>query len=80
MNRLSLGVQSLRDPALRSLGREHSSSQARAAVQEASRVFGERFTFDLIYGRPGPFSLSDWVAELKVRSKSRACYIDGCRP
>ena len=51
VNRLSLGVQSLDDAALRFLGREHSASQAQEALEIARRTF-QRFSFDLIYARP----------------------------
>jgi oxygen-independent coproporphyrinogen-3 oxidase len=51
VNRLSLGIQSLDDAALRFLGREHSASQAHAALDVARRTF-PRFSFDLIYARP----------------------------
>ncbi len=52
VNRLSIGVQALADADLRALGRRHSVEEALAAVRLASSVF-PRFTFDLIYGRPG---------------------------
>ena len=51
VNRLSLGIQSLDDAALRFLGREHSAGQARDALEIARRSF-QRFSFDLIYARP----------------------------
>jgi putative oxygen-independent coproporphyrinogen III oxidase len=62
VNRVSLGVQALDDPALRALGREHSATEALAAVDLAARLF-PRFSFDLIYGRPGQ-TLAGWRAEL----------------
>ena len=62
INRLSLGVQSLDDRALAVLGRRHSASEARAAIMLAARYF-DRFSFDLIYARPGQM-LSEWEAEL----------------
>jgi len=62
VNRVSLGVQALDDAALRFLGREHSAAEAIAAVETASRLFG-RFSFDLIYGRPGQTAAA-WQAEL----------------
>src|SRR5262249_17387000 len=52
VNRLSLGVQSLDPEALRFLGREHSVVQAVAAIDTARRCFA-RYSFDLIYARPG---------------------------
>ena len=62
INRVSLGVQALDDAALRFLGREHSAAEALAAVALAARLF-ERFSFDLIYGRPGQ-TAAGWAAEL----------------
>ncbi|HEX5796516.1 MAG TPA: radical SAM family heme chaperone HemW [Geminicoccaceae bacterium] len=62
VNRVSLGVQALDDAALRFLGREHDAAEALAAVDLAASLF-ERFSFDLIYGRPGQ-SAASWRAEL----------------
>lgn len=62
INRLSLGVQSLDDEALRFLGRDHSSAEARRAIAAAQAVFG-RVSLDLIYARPGQTAAS-WRAEL----------------
>ena len=52
VNRLSIGVQSFADDALRFLGRTHTAREARAAVETAHAVF-PRVSFDLIYGLPG---------------------------
>ena len=62
VNRVSLGVQSLDNGQLRALGRLHTSEEARAAIGVARRTF-ERFSFDLIYARPGQ-SIGAWRAEL----------------
>ncbi|MCI1546538.1 MAG: radical SAM family heme chaperone HemW [Acetobacter indonesiensis] len=62
VNRVSLGIQALDDAALTFLGREHSATQALAALETARTLF-PRITFDLIYARPGQ-SLADWKAEL----------------
>ena len=62
VNRVSLGVQALDDDALRFLGREHGAAEALAAVDLAARLF-PRFSFDLIYGRPGQTAAA-WQAEL----------------
>lgn len=62
VNRVSLGVQSLRDQELSSLGRIHSADEANAALRIASSTF-ERFTFDLIYARPRQ-TPDAWRAEL----------------
>lgn len=62
VNRVSLGVQSLREGPLRELGRLHSVDEAIAAVRLAQSIF-ERSSFDLIYARPQQ-SLEDWQDEL----------------
>lgn len=62
INRLSMGVQSFDDTALKFLGRDHSAAEARRAVQTAGRAF-PRLSIDLIYARPGQ-SVADWTAEL----------------
>jgi putative oxygen-independent coproporphyrinogen III oxidase len=62
VNRVSLGVQALDDAALRFLGRMHSHEEALEAVALAGTTF-PRFSFDLIYGRPGQ-TPDAWAAEL----------------
>jgi putative oxygen-independent coproporphyrinogen III oxidase len=62
VNRVSLGVQSLEDAQLRALGRLHTAAEARAAIEVARATF-DRFSFDLIYARPGQ-ALETWRAEL----------------
>jgi putative oxygen-independent coproporphyrinogen III oxidase len=62
INRVSLGVQSLRDQDLKKLGRQHSAAEALAAVKMAAEIF-DRFTFDLIYARPGQ-TVGMWRQEL----------------
>jgi oxygen-independent coproporphyrinogen-3 oxidase len=61
-NRVSIGVQSLRDGDLKALGRLHTASEARSAIDVARRTF-ERFSFDLIYARPGQ-TAAQWEREL----------------
>ena len=63
VNRVSLGVQALNDPDLRRLGRLHSASEARAAIEIARQTF-QRFSFDLIYARPQQTEAA-WAAELR---------------
>ena len=62
VNRLSLGVQSLRDDALKFLGRDHDAADARKAINLSQAIF-DRLTIDLIYARPDQ-SLNDWREEL----------------
>ncbi len=63
VNRVSLGVQSLDDRSLKALGREHDAAEALAALDLAASIF-PRFSFDLIYARPGQTGTS-WEAELE---------------
>ncbi len=53
VNRLSIGVQSLRDPELKFLGRLHDASGAIAAVRAALASSVPRVSADLIFGLPG---------------------------
>jgi putative oxygen-independent coproporphyrinogen III oxidase len=62
VNRVSLGVQSLREGPLAELGRLHSVDEAVAAVRLAQSIF-PRSSFDLIYARPRQ-TLDDWKDEL----------------
>jgi len=62
VERLSLGVQSLRDDALKALGRSHDADAARRAIALAQEIF-PRVSLDLIYARPGQ-TLAEWEAEL----------------
>jgi putative oxygen-independent coproporphyrinogen III oxidase len=51
VTRLSLGVQSFDEGALRALGRVHDAAQAHAAADEARAVF-DTFNLDLMYALP----------------------------
>jgi oxygen-independent coproporphyrinogen-3 oxidase len=62
VNRVSIGIQSLHEPDLRRLGRQHSAAQAVAALEIGRRLF-PRLSFDLIYARPGQ-TLAAWREEL----------------
>jgi putative oxygen-independent coproporphyrinogen III oxidase len=62
VNRVSLGVQSLDDASLKSLGRKHTSDEALTALVVAKQNF-ERVSFDLIYARQGQ-ALAAWRDEL----------------
>ena len=53
VNRLSVGVQSLREEQLRALGRVHGPAEAIAAVDAAHRAGFENVNVDLMYGTPG---------------------------
>jgi oxygen-independent coproporphyrinogen-3 oxidase len=63
VNRLSMGIQSLRDDDLHRLGRLHSVSEAQKAFDIARSAF-DRVSFDLIYARQGQ-TQEDWRLELR---------------
>ena len=62
INRISVGVQSLRDDALKRLGRDHDAAKAKEAVGVA-QVAVPRVSVDLIHSREGQ-NLADWEREL----------------
>src|SRR5258708_32909259 len=62
VNRVSLGVQALDDAALTALGRTHTACEALGAVAIARRIF-QRYSFDLIYARPGQ-TAAEWRARM----------------
>lgn len=62
VNRLSLGVQSFRKDGLSFLGRVHGVDEAKTAIALARDHF-PRFSFDMIYGRPGQ-NMRLWREEL----------------
>src|SRR3546814_908319 len=61
-NRVSLGLQSLDDDALRFLGRAHGVTEGLAALETAQGEF-RRVSFDLIYALPEQ-SEAQWQAQL----------------
>ena len=63
VNRVSIGLQSLDDGALRALGRLHSAREGLDAIAVARSVF-DRYSFDLIYARPGQ-TPDAWAVELR---------------
>lgn len=62
VNRISMGIQSLRDQDLRRLGRLHTSKEAMQAFEIARKNF-PRVSFDLIYARQEQ-TLKEWEEEL----------------
>ena len=70
VNRVSLGVQALDDASLKELGRLHSAREALDAVAIARRSF-ERYSFDLIYARPGQ-TAEAWTSELTLAIREAA--------
>lgn len=65
VNRISLGVQSLRDPELKALARGQTAAEGRAAFGAARAAAFENISIDLIYGIPGQ-SLADWRDGLRL--------------
>lgn len=63
VNRLSLGMQALKDRDLKMLGRLHDVAEARAALKLAVANF-DRVSLDLIYARPDQ-TLDAWRKELE---------------
>ena len=63
VNRLSLGLQSFDDAALRFLGRAHSAAEGLRALETAQANF-DRVSFDLIYALPGDTEAS-WAGTLE---------------
>ncbi|MFN3399954.1 MAG: radical SAM family heme chaperone HemW [Ferrovibrio sp.] len=64
VNRVSIGIQSLNDDALRLLGRMHSAAEGQRAIEIARGTF-DRVSFDLIYARPGQ-TAEQWRTELRA--------------
>jgi oxygen-independent coproporphyrinogen-3 oxidase len=62
VNRLSLGLQSFDDEALRFLGRAHSAREGFRALEIAQKHF-RRVSFDLIYALPAD-TVESWAATL----------------
>ena len=63
VNRLSLGVQAMRDRTLRFFDRAHDVEGARRAVRAARAAGFENLNIDLIFGAPGQ-TLAEWRADL----------------
>ncbi|XP_008278607.1 radical S-adenosyl methionine domain-containing protein 1, mitochondrial [Stegastes partitus] len=63
VNRFSIGVQSLQDEDLESLGRDHSSQDALKTIEEARRLCPGRVSVDVMFGRPKQ-TVESWEREL----------------
>jgi oxygen-independent coproporphyrinogen-3 oxidase len=64
VNRLSLGVQSFSEDALRLLGRIHTAAEADQALTMARQAGLDHVNLDLIFGLPGQ-SLAAWQEDLE---------------
>ncbi len=77
INRLSLGVQSLTNATLRTLGRPHNAQMAIEAFHMARSAGFANISLDFIWGLPGQ-GLKIWLDQLKVVARLGAehlsCY------
>ena len=62
INRISIGIQSIRDNNLKFLGRSHSQYDALKAIEFAREIF-DNYSFDLMYCLPGQ-QINEWESEL----------------
>lgn len=65
VDRISIGVQSLNDEELKSVGRLHNSSQALSAISLISKIGFKRISADVMIGLPG----QNWESLLATISK-----------
>ena len=63
INRLSIGVQSLDDGLLQTLGRRHNAVEAEQAVKRARQAGFDNLSLDLMYGLPDQ-TLKQWLDTL----------------
>lgn len=64
VNRVSIGVQSMRTHVLRALNRTHDPDNVTRAVDAAHAAGIDRVNLDLIYGTPGE-TVADWHATVE---------------
>lgn len=64
INRLSIGIQSLQDEKLKSLGRIHNRDYALRAIETAKQAGFENFNVDLMHGLPNQ-SVKDAFTDLQ---------------
>jgi putative oxygen-independent coproporphyrinogen III oxidase len=65
INRLSLGIQSLQDDKLKTLGRIHDSDNAKRSIMLAKEAGFDNFNIDLMYGLPNQ-SITDALHDLNT--------------
>jgi oxygen-independent coproporphyrinogen-3 oxidase len=65
VNRLSVGIQTFHEPALRWMGRMHGPRGAREAVRSAKEAGFENLSVDLIFGLPAHLGRA-WRADLEA--------------
>jgi len=64
INRLSIGIQSFRNPLLRLIGRRHTARQARLAVKWAKQAGFTNISIDLMYSLPTQTMLQ-WTIDVR---------------
>jgi oxygen-independent coproporphyrinogen-3 oxidase len=77
INRLSIGVQSFNDEALKTLGRVHSADEAARAVDIAQKAGFEKINLDLMFGLPEQTvqgALTDLNQALSLGTTHLSCY------
>lgn len=65
INRLSIGIQSFQDQALRFINRAHNATEAIQCVHDAHEAGFEDISIDLIYGIPG-ITEEMWLRDLDI--------------
>ena len=65
VNRLSLGIQSFQDQALKKLGRIHRSIEAKRAIETAHQIGFKQINLDLMHGLPAQ-SPDEALSDLKT--------------
>ena len=77
INRLSIGVQSFNDKALKTLGRVHSADEAARAVDIAQKAGFDRINLDLMFGLPEQTltqAMDDLNQALSLGTTHLSCY------
>jgi len=65
VNRISLGIQSWKDPDLKLMNRRHDAKQAEQALKDIIKAGFENISVDLIYGLPKT-TIKDWESNLDI--------------
>jgi oxygen-independent coproporphyrinogen III oxidase len=68
INRLSIGIQSFRDPDLNQMNRAHDAAQAITCVEQAASEGISSISIDLIYGIP-ELNNEAWLEQLNIAAR-----------